>query len=141
MAYYTTKDVETSPKATVRFSDIDLNFDVNPLTKDINTLKNEDAVKRSVRNIVLTNFGEKKFQPFFGGDVISRLFENFSPFTSFEIKKAIERSIIRNEPRIDSLNVNVNTDIDNNALGVTARFTIKNSQEPVILSFNLERIR
>ena len=99
MAYYTTRDVETSPETTVRFSDIDLNFDVNPLTKDINTLKNEDAVKRSVRNIVLTNFGEKKFQPFFGGDVISRLFENFSPFTSFEIKKAIERSIIRNEPR------------------------------------------
>jgi phage baseplate assembly protein W len=89
----------------------------------------------------LTNFGEKKFQPFFGGDVISRLFENFSPFTSFEIKKAIERSIIRNEPRVDSLNVEVVTNIDSNSLQVTTRFTIRNSQEPVILSFNLERIR
>jgi phage baseplate assembly protein W len=70
MAYYTTRDVETSQKESVRFSDIDLNFDMNPITKDINTLKNEEAVKRSIRNIVLTNFGEKKFQPFFGGDVI-----------------------------------------------------------------------
>ena len=64
MAYYTTRDVETSQKESVRFSDIDLNFDMNPITKDINTLKNEEAVKRSVRNIVLTNFG-RKVSPFF----------------------------------------------------------------------------
>ena len=77
MAYYTQSDVETSTKSTVRFSDIDLNFEINPLTKDVNILKNEDTVKRSVRNIVLTNFGEKKFQPFFGGNVLAQLFENF----------------------------------------------------------------
>ena len=141
MAYYTQSEIESSTKSTVRFSDIDLNFEMNPLTKDVNILKNEDAVKRSVRNIVLTNFGEKKFQPFFGGNVSAQLFENFSPFTSFEIKKAIERSIIRNEPRVDSLNVEVVTNIDSNSLQVTTRFTIRNSQEPVILSFTLERTR
>jgi len=141
MAYYTTRDVETSQKESVRFSDIDLNFDMNPITKDINTLKNEEAVKRSVRNIVLTNFGEKKFQPFFGGDVISQLFENITPFTAFEMEKAISKSIINNEPRVESLAVKANTNNDTNSVNVTVRFTLKNSQQPVILSFTLERIR
>jgi len=141
MAYYTTRDVETSQKESVRFSDIDLNFDLNPITKDINTLKNEEAVKRSVRNIVLTNFGEKKFQPFFGGDVISQLFENITPFTAFEMEKAISRTILNNEPRVETLSVKANTNNDQNSVNVTVRFTLKNSQQPVILSFTLERIR
>jgi phage baseplate assembly protein W len=141
MAYYTQSDVETSTKSTVRFSDIDLNFEMNPLTKDVNILKNEDAVKRSVRNIVLTNFGEKKFQPFFGGNVLAQLFENFSPFTSVQLKKAIERSLFENEPRIDRLIVDVIAENDKNSVDVTVRFTLKNSQEPVLVTFTLERIR
>ncbi|MAL42757.1 GPW/gp25 family protein [Hyphomonas sp.] len=141
MAYYTQSDVETSTKSTVRFSDIDLNFEMNPLTKDVNILKNEDAVKRSVRNIVLTNFGEKKFQPFFGGNVLAQLFENFSPFTSVQLKKAIERSLFENEPRIDRLVVDVIAENDKNSVDVTVRFTLKNSQEPVLVTFTLERIR
>ena len=104
-------------------------------------LKNEEAVKRSVRNIVLTNFGEKKFQPFFGGDVISQLFENITPFTAFEMEKAITRTILNNEPRVEALSVKANTNNDQNSVDVTVRFTIKNSQQPVILSFTLERIR
>ena len=141
MAYYTQSDVETSTKSTVRFSDIDLKFEINPLTKDVNILKNEDAVKRSVRNIVLTNFGEKKFQPFFGGNVLAQLFENFSPFTSIQLKKAIERSLFENEPRIDRLVVEVNANNDKNSVDVVVRFTLKNSQEPVLVTFTLERIR
>ena len=141
MAYYTQSDVETSTKSTVRFSDIDLNFEIKPLTKDVNILKNEDAVKRSVRNIVLTNFGEKKFQPFFGGNVLAQLFENFSPFTSIQLKKAIERSLFENEPRIDRLVVEVNANNDKNSVDVVVRFTLKNSQEPVLVTFTLERIR
>ena len=141
MAYYTQSDVETTTKSTVRFSDIDLNFEINPLTKDVNILKNEDAVKRSVRNIVLTNFGEKKFQPFFGGNVLAQLFENFSPFTSIQLKKAIERSLFENEPRIDRLVVEVNANNDKNSVDVVVRFTLKNSQEPVLVTFTLERIR
>ena len=141
MAYYTQSDVETSTKSTVRFSDIDLNFEMNPLTKDVNILKNEDAVKRSVRNIVLTNFGEKKFQPFFGANVLAQLFENFSPFTAVQLKKAIERSLFENEPRIDRLVVDVIAENDKNSVDVTVRFTLKNSQEPVLVTFTLERIR
>ena len=141
MAYYTQSEIESSTKSTVRFSDIDLNFEINPLTKDVNILKNEDAVKRSVRNIVLTNFGEKKFQPFFGGNVSAQLFENFSPFTSVQLKKAIERSLFENEPRIDRLVVEVIANNDKNSVDVIIRFTLKNSQEPVLVTFTLERIR
>jgi|TARA_R100000315_G_C5219792_1_gene131925 phage baseplate assembly protein W len=141
MAYYTQSEIESSTKSTVRFSDIDLNFEMNPLTKDVNILKNEDAVKRSVRNIVLTNFGEKKFQPFFGGNVSAQLFENFSPFTSVQLKKAIERSLFENEPRIDRLVVEVIANNDKNSVDVIIRFTLKNSQEPVLVTFTLERIR
>jgi len=89
----------------------------------------------------MTNFGEKKFQPFFGGDVISKLFENITPFTSFEMEKAISKSIISNEPRVEALSVEANTNNDQNSVNVTVRFTLRNSQQPVILSFTLERIR
>jgi phage baseplate assembly protein W len=90
---------------------------------------------------VLTNFGEKKFQPFFGGNVLAQLFENFSPFTSVQLKKAIERSLFENEPRIDRLVVDVIAENDKNSVDVTVRFTLKNSQEPVLVTFTLERIR
>ena len=71
MAYYTQSDVETSTKSTVRFSDIDLNFEMNPLTKDVNILKNEDAVKRSVRKHCADKFWREKVPTIFWRERLS----------------------------------------------------------------------
>ena len=84
---------------------------------------------------------EKKSSNHFGGNVLAQLFENFSPFTSVQLKKAIERSLFENEPRIDRLVVDVIAENDKNSVDVTVRFTLKNSQEPVLVTFTLERIR
>ena len=59
-----------------RFSDLDLDFTLNPISKDVNILRDNEAIKRSVRNIVLYNFLEKPFKPTFGGNVTAQLFEN-----------------------------------------------------------------
>ena len=62
-----------------RFVDLDLDFTLNPITKDVSLKFNDEAVKRSIRNIVLTNTGEKPYIPEFGGNVKASLFENFTP--------------------------------------------------------------
>lgn len=145
MAYFpttTSSDALPTDVSTTRFSDLDLTFTKNPLTNDITSLKNDEAVKRSVKNIVLTNFGEKKFQPSFGGNTTAQLFENFGPFAAREISGAIKRCIRENEPRVNQLQVLVNSNlVDNNSLSVTIRFTIENSPLPITVSLTLERLR
>jgi phage baseplate assembly protein W len=124
-----------------RYKDLDLNMTMNPITKDVNLLLDVEAVKRSVRNIVLTNFGEKKFKPFFGGNVISKLFENLDPMTAQSLKDGISNSIIQNEPRVFLNDVKVRPDFDRNLFDVTILFTVRNNPDPVILTFSLERVR
>jgi|TARA_R100000388_G_C7231726_1_gene155106 phage baseplate assembly protein W len=144
MAYFpTTTNNDSLPTdvSTVRFSDLDLTFAKNPLTNDITPLKNDEAVKRSVKNIVLTNFGEKKFQPFFGGNMSAQLFENFGPFSAREVSGAIKRCIRDNEPRVNRLQVLVNPKLSANSLNVTINFTIENSPFPITVSLALERLR
>jgi len=144
MAYFpTTTNSDSLPTdvSTVRFSDLDLTFAKNPLTNDVTPLKNDEAVKRSVKNIVLTNFGEKKFQPVFGGNTTAQLFENFGPFSAGEISDAIKRCIRDNEPRVRKIQVLVNPKMSNNSLLVTIRFTIENSPFPITVSLALERLR
>ena len=144
MAYFpTTTNSDSLPTdvSTVRFSDLDLTFAKNPLTNDVTPLKNDEAVKRSVKNIVLTNFGEKKFQPFFGGNMTAQLFENFGPFSGREVSSAIKRCIRDNEPRVNQLQVLIDPKPSRNSLNVTIRFTIENSPFPITVSLALERLR
>lgn len=106
------------------FKDIDLSFEPHPVTKDIKILKNESAIRRSVRNIVQTIPGEKFFNPVFGSDVISSLFEFVDFGTAAEIKQQIEIALENFEPRIDNLNVFVNPNPDENTFEVTVVFDI-----------------
>ena len=124
-----------------RFLDLDLNFMKNPISNDVNILKDVDAVKRSVRNRVLYNFGEKKFNPLFGGNVTSKLFESLDPMTAQSLKDLISRSIIQNEPRAFLNDVRVRPNIDTNAFDVSITFTVKNDPQPIKLDLSLERTR
>tara|TARA_R100000742_G_C4254600_1_gene72619 strand:+ start:365 stop:766 length:402 start_codon:yes stop_codon:yes gene_type:complete len=106
------------------FKDISASFKVNPLNYDLVPLKNEQAIARSVRNIVFTIPGEKPFNPEFGSNVTAILFENVDEVTAVTIQDEIYDSIRLFEPRVNLLNVAVNPDYDNNTFEATISYEI-----------------
>ena len=106
------------------FRDFSLTFEKNAVTNDILSLKNEGAIKESVKNIVLYNFYEKPFDPFFGGNIIGLLFENSTPTMVLEVKNRIEQSIEIHEPRVTAVSVVVQFEEDRNELNCKIQYLI-----------------
>ena len=106
------------------FRDFSLTFEKNAVTNDILALKNEAAIKESVKNIVLYNFYEKPFDPFFGGNIIGLLFENSTPTMELEIKNRIEESVEIHEPRVTAVSVDVDFEPDRNELNCSVSYLI-----------------
>ena len=106
------------------FKDLSMTFQSNPLTKDLIGLKNENAIARSVKNIVFTVPGEKFFNPRFGSRIAQLLFENIDSITALSIQDEIESSIRQYEPRVDLKEVNVNARPDDNAFDVKIVYDI-----------------
>ena len=106
------------------FRDFSLTFEKNAVTNDILSLKNEAAIKESVKNIVLYNFYEKPFDPFFGGNIIGLLFENSTPTMVLEVKNRIERSIEIHEPRVTAVSALVQFEEDRNELNCKIQYLI-----------------
>ena len=124
------------------FKDINLSFNRHPVTKDITVLKNENAIKRSVRNIVNTIPRERFFNPTLGSDVRSSLFNFVDYGTSSVIQKQIQIAIENFEPRVDNLQVNVFPRPDSNEFEVNILFDIIGQQFPTQeFSFLLEATR
>ena len=106
------------------FKDISLSFDVHPITKDITVLKNADAIKKSLRNIIQTIQGERFFNPTFGSEIASSLFD-FVDIGSASVLEELVRIAIRNEePRVGDPKVEVIPKIDDNGFEVTIYFDI-----------------
>ena len=106
------------------FKDISLSFDVHPITKDITLLKNADAIKKSLRNIIQTIQGERFFNPTFGSEIASSLFD-FVDIGSASVLEELVRIAIRNEePRVGDPKVEVIPKIDDNGFEVTIYFDI-----------------
>ncbi len=106
------------------FKDISLSFKRHPVTNDIISLKNEDAIKRSVQNIVLTMVGEKAFVPYFGTNVNDSLFNLNTSVEAVGLKEQITTSINNFEPRVNNLNVTVTVDADSNDMYATIEYDI-----------------
>jgi phage baseplate assembly protein W len=126
---------------TRQYRDLDLNFTIHPLRKDINKNLDEVAIVNSIKNIVSTNHYEKPFQPDFGSNVRRMLFENLDNITASALEREIQQSIINYEPRVKLLSVKVIPDFDNNGFNVEMQFFILNKSEPVTITFLLERLR
>ena len=124
------------------YTDLDLFFGQNNRTKDINVLTDVQAVKRSVRNLVLLNAFEKPFHPEISSGVRDTLFENMTPVTAIILSRHIE-DVIRNfEPRVNLAGVRATPNLDKNEYEVTIEFYIVNTPtELVELSILLERLR
>tara|TARA_B100000513_G_scaffold22564_1_gene8801 strand:- start:403 stop:804 length:402 start_codon:yes stop_codon:yes gene_type:complete len=124
------------------FKDINLSFNAHPVTKDITVLKNENAIKRSVRNIVNTIPRERFFNPTLGSDVRSSLFNFVDYGTASVIQKQIQIAIENFEPRVDNLQVNVFPRPDSNEFEVNILFDIIGQQFPTQeFTFLLEATR
>jgi phage baseplate assembly protein W len=107
-----------------------MSFKSNPLTDDLIVLKNENAIARSVRNIVFTLPGEKFFNENFGSRISKLLFENMDDLTAASIKDEIERSIRNNEPRVRLRSVKTLPNFENNQFDVTIIYDIIGADVP-----------
>jgi len=141
MANYDASTTNNSKRSTRIFSDLNLNFTKNPATKDVARLTDVEAVKRSVRNLVLTNRFERPFHPEIGSSVRELLFENISPLTAVLLKDRIAEVINNFEPRAGLVDVNVNDQPDRNEYVVTVSFYVLNSPEPTDVTVYLQRLR
>ena len=122
------------------YSDLDLSFIVHPVLKDIRPILDLDAVKNSVKNIVLTSFYDRPFHPEIGSGVRALLFEPASIFTALSIKDEINRCLGLYEPRINNVTVQISDDSDNNAYIITIGFVVLYDQQEEV-QFYLNRLR
>lgn len=106
------------------FKDLSLSFKSNPLNDDLITIKNDTAIKRSLRNLVLTYTGERLYNPELGSQVYNLLFNVMTPIISDRIKDEIERTITLYEPRVKLDTVKVSPNYDNNEYDVTIKYTV-----------------
>lgn len=123
------------------YSDLNLKMPIHPNKKDLIPLTDIDAVKQSIKNLILTSYGEKLFKPKFGGNVASKLFENVNRFTALSIKNSIVTIIEKFERRATDINVQVIDNSDGNGYDVTIGFKIVNIPQIVELEFQLTRTR
>ena len=124
------------------YKDLNLNFSTNPVTQDVTTVTDVNAVKRSVRNLLLTNHYDRPFHPEIGSNVPALLFENFGPITGNQLSRSIEEMIANFEPRARLVAVRATPDLDKNAYDITVEFYVVNAPtELVDLTVMLERLR
>ena len=123
------------------FSDLDLNFTIHPIKKDINRHKIEAAFVNSIKNLILTNHYEKPFQPDIGSNVRRILFENMDTITATTLQNEIAQTIRNYEPRVNISKLEVAPDFDNNGFKVYMEFFVVNITNPITINFFLERIR
>jgi hypothetical protein len=131
----------TTTNVTREFRDLDLNFNIHPVRKDINKHVGDKAIINSVKNLLSTNNYERLFNPIFGGNIRRLLFENLDMVTAIRVEKEIYTTIQNYEPRVSLQRVTVIPDYDNNAFSVRVEFNIVNRPEPVTITFQLERLR
>ena len=141
MAQYDSSTQSTSNRNSRKFKDIDLDFGRNVVTNDINTVTDVIAIKRSVKNLIQTNFYERPFHPELGCGVRELLFENFTPITGVFIKRKIAEVLANYEPRITLNSIRLDDDQDNNRLVVDIYFYIVGIPGPQTVSTFLQRLR
>jgi len=117
---------QNEKKSTRVYKDLNLNFDVNPITSDVTTVTDVNAVKRSVRNLLLTNHYDRPFHPEIGSNVQYLLFENFGPITGNQLSRQIEELLANFEPRARVETVECFPVPDTNTYDVRIYFYVEN---------------
>ena len=143
--YNDAEGVNNSPRSTYIYKDLSLFFTPNPVSGDVTMVTDVQDIKRSVRNLVMTNRFEKPFHPEVASHVRDLLFEPFSPVTINLLRNRIETVLTNYEPRVTLTDVQVEDPdfqkMDNNELNVRIFFTLKNDPEIQTVDVLLERVR
>ena len=139
--YDASVNTNKSVRSNKAYSDLNLNFNKNPATKDVAKLKDVEAVKRAVRNLILTNRFERPFHPEIGSDIRALLFENMTPVVEVLLKDRIKETIDVYEPRADVTDIIVSGDTDRNEYRVQIEFRVLNIPDPIIVTEFLQRLR
>ena len=141
MSRYDATQTNESQRSSRIYKDLNLGFQQNTATKDIQKLTDAEAVKRSVRNLINTNHYEKPFHPEIGSNLRAMLFENITPQMTHLISKTIEMLIRNYEPRCRIVQVNSQPMFERNGYACQISFYVVNYPEPVIVESFLERLR
>ena len=124
------------------YSDISLNFTPHPITGDMSRLTGLMSIKTAVRNLIMTNFGERHYDVNKGSDLTALLFQNYSPLLEGVIQRKVEYVLSNYEPRVQLLDVRVDTtSIDNNAIAIEIRYRIVTSGDIDNVRIEIERAR
>ena len=116
--------------ASRAFKDINISFKRHPVTNDVVTIRNEDAIKRSVKNIIFTILGEKPFEPDFGSVINQSLFDLNTNLSEIRITDEVKSSLLNYEPRIDNIEVTVQVAPDRNEMNCTVQYDIVGIPSP-----------
>ena len=141
MANYDASSTNKSKKSVRTYKDLNLDFARHPVTNDLVKIEDVDAIKRSVRNLINTNFYERPFHPELGCGVRDLLFENFTPMIGIFIRRKIEEVLNNYEPRASISSILVNEQEDRNGIDVVINFYVLNLPNPVSVTTTLQRIR
>ena len=141
MSRYDATQTNESTRSSRIFKDLNLDFQQNAATKDIQKITDIEAVKRSVRNLISTNHYEKPFHPEIGSNLRAMLFELMSPQMNHVISKQIENLINNYEPRCRLVQVFTQPMFDRNGYSVQISFYVQNYPNPVVVESFLERLR
>ena len=141
MANYDASQTNKSNQSVRTFKDLNLDFARNTVTNDVVKIEDVEAIKRSVRNLVNTNFYERPFHPELGCGARQLLFEPFTPVTSIFIRRKVEEVITNYEPRARLDQIIVTESPDRNAIEVRVVFYCMNIANPVTVLTTLQRIR
>ena len=141
MSRYDATQTNESSRSSRIFKDLDLDFQKNIATSDIQKLTDVESVKRSVRNLINLNHYEKPFHPEIGSNLRAMLFENISPQMTHAISKQIDLLIKNFEPRCRLVQVNSQPSPDRNGYRCSISFYVVNHPEPVEVETFLERLR
>ena len=116
--------------ASRAFKDINLSFKRHPVTNDVVAIRDEDAIKRSVKNIIFTIIGEKPFEPTFGSVINDSLFELNTSLNEIAVSDAIQSALLNFEPRIDNIVATVTVAPDSNEMNATVQYDITGIPAP-----------
>jgi len=123
------------------YSDVDLGFFAHPITGNVSRKVNRDAVRQSVKSLILTDYYDRPFKPNIGCGIRYYLFELFTPAVKQQMESAIRETVANHEPRADIVSVLVEEKQDMHALVISVAFMILNDPNPVVLDVILERVR
>ena len=141
MANYDASQTNKSNQSVRTFKDLNLDFTRNTVTNDVQKIEDVEAIKRSVRNLVNTNFYERPFHPELGCGVRDLLFEPFTPVTSIFLRRKVEEVLTNFEPRIRLVQVLSRPDADLNRYSLRISFYVIGTTLPVTVETFLERLR